>query len=157
MFSCKSCEIFKSISGGLLLNVVLKHTRIIIWFCSAAFNVILFMVTQFKDTLISEAAFTLIYIQWNLYEADTIGATKCVRFIEIFSKAVWPQSKAIRSSSYCLSYWGVRFIVCPLYRDSTVLMIYILICILLYTLIYKHLRFCINLCIKKGIRKTPPR
>ena len=46
------------------------------------------MVTQFKDTLISEAAFTLIYIQWNLYEADTIGATKCVRFIEIFSKAV---------------------------------------------------------------------
>ena len=43
-----------------------------------------------------------------------------IRFIEIFSKIVWPQSKAIRSSSYCPSYRGVRFIVCPLYRDSTV-------------------------------------
>ena len=43
-----------------------------------------------------------------------------VRFIEIFSKIVGPQSKAIRSSSYCPSYGGVRFIVCPLYRDSTV-------------------------------------
>ena len=43
-----------------------------------------------------------------------------VRFIEIFSKIVWPQSKAIRSSSYCPSYRGVRFIVYPLYRDSTV-------------------------------------
>ena len=42
-----------------------------------------------------------------------------VRFIEIFSKVVWPQSEAIRSSSYCPSYGGVRFIVCPLYRDST--------------------------------------
>ena len=43
-----------------------------------------------------------------------------VRFTEIFSKTVWQQSKAIRSSSYCPSYEGVRFIVCPLYRDSTV-------------------------------------
>ena len=43
-----------------------------------------------------------------------------VRFIEIFSTVVWPQSKAIRSSWYCPSYRGVRFIVCPLYRDSTV-------------------------------------
>ena len=64
-------------------------------------------------------------MQWDLYKADTIGAKKCplyrdVRFIEIFSKIVWPQSKAIRSSSYCPSYGGVRFIVCPLYRDSTV-------------------------------------
>ena len=37
-----------------------------------------------------------------------------------FFKIVWPQSKAIHSSSYCPSYRGVRFIVCPLYRDSTV-------------------------------------
>ena len=43
-----------------------------------------------------------------------------VRFIEIFLKIVWLQSKTIRSSSYCPSYRGVRFIVCPLYRDSTV-------------------------------------
>ena len=46
---------------------------------------------------------------------------KCVRFIEIFSKIVWPQRKAIRSLSYCPSHGGVSFIVCPLYRDSTVL------------------------------------
>ena len=51
-------------------------------------------------------------VQWNLYKADTIGAKKSVRFIEIFSKIVWPQSKAIRSSSYFSSYRGVRFIVC---------------------------------------------
>ena len=43
-----------------------------------------------------------------------------VCFIEIFSKEVWPQSKAIRSSSYCSSYGGVWFIVCPLPGDSTV-------------------------------------
>ena len=43
-----------------------------------------------------------------------------VRFIEIFLKIVWLQSKIIRSSSYCPFYRGVRFIVCPLYRDSTV-------------------------------------
>ena len=33
-----------------------------------------------------------------------------MRFMEIFSKVVWSQSKAIRSSSYCPSYGGVRFI-----------------------------------------------
>ena len=49
-------------------------------------------------------------IQWNLYKADTIGAKKSVRFIEIFSKIVWPQNKAIRSSSYCPSFRGLRFI-----------------------------------------------
>ena len=60
------------------------------------------------------------FIRWNLYKADAIGAKKqCplyrdVRFIEIFSKIVCSQSKAIRSSSYCPSYRGVRFIVCPL-------------------------------------------
>ena len=43
-----------------------------------------------------------------------------VHFIEIFSEIVWPKSKAIRSSPYCSPYRGVRFIVCPLYRDSTV-------------------------------------
>ena len=43
-----------------------------------------------------------------------------VRFIEIFSKIVRPQSKAIRCLSYCPSYEGVRFIVCLLYRDSAV-------------------------------------
>ena len=43
-----------------------------------------------------------------------------VRFIETFSKIAWPQSKAIRFSPYCPSYTGVRFIVCTLYRDSTV-------------------------------------
>ena len=53
-------------------------------------------------------------LQWNLYKADTIGAKKSVRFIEIFSKVVWPQSEAIRSSSYCPSYGGVRFIEIPL-------------------------------------------
>ena len=36
-------------------------------------------------------------LQWNLYKADTIDAKKNVRFIEIFSKKVCPQSKAIRS------------------------------------------------------------
>ena len=36
------------------------------------------------------------------------------------TKIVWPQSKVIRSSSYCPSLKGVRFIVCPFYRDSTV-------------------------------------
>ena len=45
---------------------------------------------------------------------------KCVRFIEIFSKIVWPQRKAIRSLSYCPSHGGVSFIVCPLNKDSTV-------------------------------------
>ena len=44
-----------------------------------------------------------------------------VRFIEIFSKIVWPQSKATRSSSCYPSYRGACFIVCPLYRDSVVL------------------------------------
>ena len=43
-----------------------------------------------------------------------------VRLIEIFSKIVLPQSKAIRFSSYCPSYRGARFIVCSLFRDSTV-------------------------------------
>ena len=46
---------------------------------------------------------------------------KSVRFTQIFSKIVWPQSKAIRSSFYCPSGEGVHFIVCPLYTDSTVL------------------------------------
>ena len=49
---------------------------------------------------------------------------KEVHFIQIFSKIVWLQSKAIRSSLYCPSYEGVRFIVCPLYRDSTVFKIF---------------------------------
>ena len=40
-------------------------------------------------------------------------------FIQFFSKIVSPQSKAIRSLSCCPSYEGVRFILCPLYRDST--------------------------------------
>ena len=45
-------------------------------------------------------------LQWNLYKADTTGAKKGplyrdIRFIEIFSKIVWLQSKAIRSSPYC--------------------------------------------------------
>ena len=39
-----------------------------------------------------------------------------VGFIEIFSKIVWPQSKAVRSSSHCPPYESDRFIVCPLYR-----------------------------------------
>ena len=39
---------------------------------------------------------------------------KDVRFIEIFSEQDWRQNKAIRSSSYCPSYRGVRFIVSPL-------------------------------------------
>ena len=43
-----------------------------------------------------------------------------MRFIEIVSKIVRLQSKAIRSLSYCPSYGGVRFIMCPLYRDSIV-------------------------------------
>ena len=64
-------------------------------------------------------------VQWNLYKADTIGAKKCVRFIEIFYKIVWPQSKAIGSSLYCPYHRGVPFIVCPLYRDSTVQVFYI--------------------------------
>ena len=38
-----------------------------------------------------------------------------VRFIEIFSKIVWLQNKAVRSLSYCPSYRGVRFIETPLY------------------------------------------
>ena len=58
-------------------------------------------------------------IQWNLYKADTIGAKKCVRFIETFSKIVWPQSKAIGSSLYCLYHRGVRFIEIPRYRYFT--------------------------------------
>ena len=67
----------------------------------------------------------------SIYSGSSIKRTplvqkKCplyrdVRFIEIFSKILWPQSKAIRSSSYCPSYGGVSFIVCPLYRDSTVM------------------------------------
>ena len=64
------------------------------------------------------------FIQWNLYKPGTICAKKCllyrdVRFIEIFSKTVWQQRKSIRSSSYCPSYKGILFIVCLLYRDST--------------------------------------
>ena len=43
-----------------------------------------------------------------------------VRFKEIFYKVIRPQSEPVRSSLYCPSYGGVRFIVCPLYRDSTV-------------------------------------
>ena len=39
-----------------------------------------------------------------------------VRFTEIFDRKI----KGIHSLSYCRSYRGVRFIVCPLYRDSTV-------------------------------------
>ena len=62
----------------------------------------------------------------NSIKQTPLAKKKCplyrdAHFIEIFSKIVWPQSKAIRSSLYCLSYRGVRFIVCPLYRDSTVL------------------------------------
>ena len=41
-----------------------------------------------------------------------------VRIIENFSKVVWPQSEAIRSSLYCPSYGGVRFIEIPLYREN---------------------------------------
>ena len=55
----------------------------------------------------------LVQKMWSLY--------RDVCFIEIFHKIVLPQSKAVRSSSYCPSYRGVRFIVCPLYRDSTAL------------------------------------
>ena len=63
----------------------------------------------------------LLEIQWNLYTADIICAKKSVCFIQIFSKIVWPQSKALHSLSYCLSYGGVCFIVClfieiPLYE-----------------------------------------
>ena len=43
-----------------------------------------------------------------------------VRFIEIFSKIIWPQSKAIRFSTYFSSNGGAWFIVCSLYRDFTV-------------------------------------
>ena len=69
-------------------------------------------------------------IQWNLYKPDTTGAKKkslfyrAVRFTEIFSKIVWPQGKAIRSSSYSPSDGGVRSTVCPLYGDCTVFMLY---------------------------------
>ena len=41
-----------------------------------------------------------------------------VRFIEIFSKIVWPQSKAICSSSHCPPYGSVRFIVRPFIEIS---------------------------------------
>ena len=47
----------------------------------------------------------LYVIQWKPCKVDTIGEKKMcplyrdVCFIEIFSKMVWPQSKAIRSSS----------------------------------------------------------
>ena len=45
---------------------------------------------------------------------------RAVGFPETFSRILWPQSKAIRPSSYYPSYRGVCFIGCPLYRDSTV-------------------------------------
>ena len=45
---------------------------------------------------------------------------RCLLYRDFFFKIVWPQSKAIHSSSYCPSYRGVRFIVCPLYIDSTI-------------------------------------
>ena len=61
-----------------------------------------------------------IFIKWTSLVPKKCPLYRDVRFIEIFSKVVWPQSKAIRSWSYCPSYGGVRFIVCPLYRDSTV-------------------------------------
>ena len=62
-------------------------------------------------------------IQWNLYKAAPLVQKKCplyrdVRIIENFSKVVWPQSEAIRSSLYCPSYGGVRFIEIPLYREN---------------------------------------
>ena len=62
---------------------------------------------------------TVIVLQWNLYKPDTIGAIKkcslcrAVCFVEIFSKIVRPQSKAIYSLSYRPSYRGVRFIEIP--------------------------------------------
>ena len=70
-------------------------------------------------------------VQWNLYKAETIDAKRSVCFVEmsalyrflIFFKIVWPQSKAIRSLSYSPPCGGVRFIVCPLYRDSTVILL----------------------------------
>ena len=66
-------------------------------------------------------AYSGISIKWRpLVQKKKCPLYRAVRFIEIFSKIVWPQSKATRSSSYCPAYRGVRFIVCPLYRDSTV-------------------------------------
>ena len=41
-----------------------------------------------------------------------------VRFIEIFSKIVWPRGKTIRSSSYCPSNRGVRFIEITQYSQE---------------------------------------
>ena len=57
-------------------------------------------------------------LQWNIYKADTIGAKKCLRFIEIFSKIVWRQIKVIRSLSYYLPYRGFGFIEIPLYNTK---------------------------------------
>ena len=57
-------------------------------------------------------------LQWNIYKADTIDAKKCLRFIEIFSKIVWRQIKAIRSLSYYPPYRGFRFIDIPLYNTK---------------------------------------
>ena len=76
---------------------------------------------RFSDNFMVEKVKSILVVQWNLYKANTIGSKKCVHFIEIFSKIVWPQSKAIRYSSYCPSYRGFRFIEYLLYRDSTVL------------------------------------
>ena len=54
-----------------------------------------------------------------------------VHFTGYFSKIVWPQSKAIRSSSNYPFYRDAHFIVCLLYRDSTVLLLCDL-CVLFY-------------------------
>ena len=70
-------------------------------------------------------------VQWNLYKAETIDAKRSVCFVEmsalyrflIFFKIVWPQSKAIRSLLYSPPCRGVCFIECPLYRDSTVILL----------------------------------
>ena len=71
--------------------------------------------------------FKLFYVKYNgistkrtpLAQKKMSALYRCPLYRD-FSNIVWPQSKAIRSPSYCPSYGGVHFIVCPLYRDSTV-------------------------------------
>ena len=54
-----------------------------------------------------------------------------IHFIEIFSKVVWPQNKAIRSHrTVCL-------IRCPLYGDFTVFQSHVLISIFIWMICFK--------------------
>ena len=79
-----------------------------VWHRCFTVNVEKFLRTPFLQN--PSGRLLLKVIQWNLYKGDTIGVKESVRFIEIFSNIVWPQSKAICSLSYCPSYEGVRFI-----------------------------------------------